>query len=409
MSSDYSKTKQNGFVLNTSDPDYKEILGEVNVSNDYFIEKNKTVVNADDATYAKFKNIQSVQDSSKDHFIKGTGTKILTWNYLIDIPVKNINDLLSKLGIMHGTHLKLNLQIHSATTTFKLTDTAISDIVIDAPYGTCPYLVNRELIEAGAILSAATIDTITIRSGIVKAYGSAAAVPNPLANICSYRACMITPRPEYDADLVSRPVMKLNYNNFITKIDRNIQPNKQFKTQITNSLSRGKFLLVHFRHAENMNGSKLSTDVVFNATDSNPTSFSTQASPFNSSPCTSKAHCSVGDIQLEIGSTRLYDRDLLSDIKVIYDETFMAKSALDGGMDVSQSSGLVNQALYEKQYAGIMVFDLEKYTTLLEWVNTKDLQFSFKNTGLNPIDVMFQLHSSEDLSINTNTGYVVKE
>jgi hypothetical protein len=93
----------------------------------------------------------------------------------------------------------------------------------------------------------------------------------------------------------------------------------------------------------------------------------------------------------------------------MYNETFMAPNALDGGMDKSQSSGLVSQSLYEKQYGGIMMFNLEKYTTINEWVNSKDLQFSFKNTGLNSLDVMFQLFSSEDLTLDTNTGYIVKE
>jgi hypothetical protein len=440
MSSDYEEVGalDHDFVLHRGTPGYTDGFGET-LDDPNFFEKKAELITSE-LDMAGFKSLAQIEAGKQSYFIPNTGDKaaassrLLTWNYIIDIPLKNVHELFEKMGMVHGTHIKLNLQINNANFDFKvktasadpvtfigatavvgsITGTTendvISDMNVQTPYGTNPWILNHDLITkdrtspgfAGLFLEKNVEATIQVRSNIGKTSDSVS--KNPLLHSCQLRFKMYTPRPEYDKKLLLRQKLKIDFNTFTTKQIQNVTPGGQLDVVVTSSASRAKYLLIHTRHSDAVNGSPTPSET---NPSNNANRINSMESPFSACPVTSKPHFSWENFQVQLGTLQLFTPTVLSDTKVFYEDNFRGMNSLLGGQNMQMSSGLVSRPLYEKLYGGLIVIDLERFTNTNEFLSIKDLRVTGKSSSLSSVDVILQLFTQNDLELDVDTGNIV--
>jgi len=404
MCENYKNTSasQHGFVLQKGDPDYTASYGETVYDANVFQKKSDLMCDVSDAKFAKFQSQNNVENREKDHYIKNS-TVLMTWNYLIDIPLNSINDVLRKMpDMMHGAHLKLNLLVHTGEVNITQTGNNISNLSVSTPHGTLPYMINPALL--GANITASNDATvIRFQSSIKKTKDAVSA--NPLnSSAVSMRCAMHKPRPEFNTQLQKRGIVKMDYTTFTSKFRNSINPNEFIRENITSSTSKARYLLLFFKHSASVNFSTNSTDITIAGGN---TPIDPMESPFSSCPITSKPYCSITDFNVDVGSQRLWERESAHTTQLMFKDTFQTFNSLDGAENLQLSNGIIAKELYEKLYAGYIVVDLNKYTTVNEWVGIKSLDVSFKNNTLNKMDCIMQLFEEESVAINVNTGELV--
>ena len=112
------------------------------------------------------------------------------------------------------------------------------------------------------------------------------------------------------------------------------------------------------------------------------------------------------DFQITLGSDDLFQPSVLSDTKIFYENMFRG-DALFGGLEKTQCSGLVSKALYDKFYSGFMVVDLQRYTSVNEFMSIKNLRVRARNASLGPVSVDLYLYQENGVTIDVNTGKIV--
>jgi hypothetical protein len=438
MSSDYESTgaKDHDFVLHRGTPSYKDGFGETLDDPEFFEKKAELITSVLDMS--GFKSLDQIVAGKKSYFIPSDGdltkdtSRLLTWNYIIDIPLRNIHELFEKMGMVHGTHIKLNLQINNANFDFKVKTSvvpkkfvptngtvlavsatvendSISQMKVQTPYGTNPWMLNTGLLTrdktdpgfAGLFITDDLECTIQVRSNIGKTLDG---TKNPLLHSCQLRFKMYTPRPEFDKKLLNRQRLKIDFNTFTSKQQLNITPGGNLDVVVTSSASRAKYLLIHTRHSDSINGSPTAIET---SSDKNLNRINSMESPFCACPVTSKPYFSWSNFQVQLGTLQLYTPTVLSDTKKNYEDNFKSMNALLGGQNLQMSSGLVSRPLYEKLYSGMIVIDLERFTNVNEFLSIKDLRVTGKSSSLSSVDVILQLFTQNDLELDVDTGNIV--
>ena len=405
MSEDYKPVAESivNQNLDTGVGTYTAAMGEHLVDNTAFAQKGARI--SDSADASGFQDLVNMTNKSKSHYVRSTARK-LTWNYLLEIPLKHLDELFeNKIPPSRGLYLKINLQIHAGTCTFVSTAKDITAASSVTTYGTLPFMVNPDAINAAThgVLAAAGAGTVKVEGGILR--NSAAAANNPLLGTCQMHLAIYKPRLAEEQRLLQRKPVDINYNQVMYQTHRNVKPNTSFSFQISSSSSRPSHLLIHTRLSDVINMSESVRDADFdNTTNAVPTG--TMASAFSSSPCTTKPYSSLTQFQITVGGMPLFVRGALNVDYDFYADNFRSFNSLNGGKDVQDCSGLISKEMWEKNY-GYIVIDLKKYEQFANWVAPKDISITATNNSPNQCDYMFFLAEQRDIKLDTATGKIL--
>ena len=375
-------------------------MGERQVGNTAVADKCARLSHADDSVYLED---SSITNRKKSHYVK-TSSKIVTYNYLIEIPLKDLDPIFESIPLSRGLYLKLNMQMHAGSCVFKSTAKVISEFTSNTAYGVLPFYINDAILDStNGILASAGAGTVTIQAGISK--NALAAASNPILNTCQLHACFYKPRASEEQSLRRRGVVEINYLQQMLQYHQNVLPRKAFQFQISSSSSRTAFLLIHTRLSDKINMGNDATATSYTAGNTLVAS-STMASPFTSSPFTTKYYSSLTQFQINIGGVPLFTRGALNFDYDMWNENFRAFNSLNGGQDKYDCSGLISREMWEKGY-GYTVIDLRKYESYANWTLPKDISISAVNNSPNMCDYQFFLFEEKDFKLNTSTGEVL--
>ena len=210
---------------------------------------------------------------------------------------------------------------------------------------------------------------------------------------------------EEEQKLMQRKPVDINYNQLMYQTHRNVPANTQFNFQISSSSSRPSHLLIHTRLSDVINMSESVRDAGFDNT-TNAIPVGTMASPFSTSPMTTKPYSSLTQFQITVGGMPLFVRGPLNVDYDFYVDNFRSFNSLNAGKDMQDCSGLISREMWEKNY-GFIVIDFKKYELFANWVAPKDISISATNNSPNQCDYMFFLAEQRDIKLDTATGKIL--
>ena len=405
MTKDYEQTVAKGDLNHSLDDgvmSYDDKIGEKMTSNNAIQKKADSLVLLTDTAFQKSKNIIN---KFKSH-CKVESTKMYTYNYLVEIPLKFMDELFEKIPLAKGLYLKMHLQLHTGSCSFTSTGKVITAVSSNTTYGVLPHYINPSALgETNGVLAGADAGIVTIDTQVLR--NSLSGKDNPLLGTCQLHAAVYKFTNDKAQVLSNRPRVKIDYNQQMYQTYKNAEPGQQFNFQISSSTSRSSFLLIHTRLSDKINMSDAASDATFK--DGNTAgAISTMNSPFTPSPFTTKAYSSLTNFQINLSGTPMFTRGALSFDYDIYNDNFKSFNSANGQLDVSDSSGVISREQWEKNY-GFIVVDLRKYELYANWLQPKNISVSGYNNSPNFVDYMFFLMEEKDITLDVETGKIVVE
>ena len=368
---------------------------ETNAHNEGLVKRlRRTSFNPANAQTAKFTNVDRTIARRKDHIVN-TDAKTITYHMIVTMPLTFLTyDLFDKFGLTKGLFMKLNVNIHSGSTSFNVAHAAGKAITNQAPvtrFGTCPF----QLTNCSQSWDTTADTVITISSGIVKAGGFS----NDFGmNASSFNAVFYGMRPEAEAEYLSIvPKQHIRYTQLYVASLNAVSANASFTAKVSNSTSKMRWLLIHTSLSSAVNGGA-------NATDVGGGVCSTMNSPFSSSPTTCMKHASLTNLQILVGGKPLYETPKSYTYQMFLEEIRGANS-INGGLQLGLSSGLLDQRMWEEGY-GYIFIDLSRYETDNEDLVSKPLEVRATNNTLNVCDYQFYLGTEAEFTLNTASGKI---
>lgn len=331
---------------------------------------------------AKVQSLATTIARRKSHRVR-VSAKIIEYHLLVTIPFKFMTpDLVDKLPLCKGSFLKMNLNIHSGSTSFSVNHTtkAVTNLTSTTRFGVLPFMVSQP----GNSWNTTADCDITIVSGIASAGGTA----NDMIGSCTCNIVTYTARPEAELEyLQSVPSKTIDYQAIHTNKLSNIAANARFQFMVTSSHSRMRGLLIAPSLASVVNGAALP------ATSGGLVSCA--ESPFSSSPATCMKMASLINLQIKVGHKSLWETPRSYD----YD---MAMSEMRLG-----ASGILGLKEWSSAYGYIYV-DLSRYANDGDDMQSKGLEVIGTNNSLLSCDYNFFLFYENSFTLNVSTGKVSK-
>jgi len=302
-------------------------------------------------------------------------------------------DLFDKFGLSKGLFMKLNVNIHSGSTSFAIAH-ANKAITVQAPvtrFGVCPF----QLTNCAQSWQTTADTVITLSGGIVSAGG----VSNDFGmTSATFNAVFYSMRAEAEAEYLSLvPKQHIRYTQIYNHEQNAVGANSAFSAKVSNASSKMRWLLIHTSLSSVANGAA-------NANAVGGGVCAPMNSPFSSSPTTCMKHASLTNLQILVGGKPLYETPKSYTYQMFLEEIRGANS-INGGLQLGLSSGLLDQRMWEEGY-GYIFIDLSRYETDNEDLVSKPLEVRATNNTLNVCDYNFILGHEEEFTLNTASGKI---
>ena len=393
------------FALDDTGADYIAHVGEHTPANGGLTLKNGKVVNAADATFAKFSNAARVQAAHRSNVT--VAAQLVTYDYLVNIPLRYLNPVFEKLQLCKGLFIELYVNVHSSTSTYLVTKaasagggssaTALAEIsaVSNQPrFEVTPFVVDPTLISTPFAANGVTATTITITSGI--------STETTLGlRSCMFHAKLYQMRPQVEAEYASAlSSKKIDYPSYHLNVNKNILPNSQSRLQIINSTQKMRYLILHTCIAEAVNGSTAHATPGANA--AAVAAYSPLASAFSNSPVTCAPHFSLSSFQVYISGSPMFEQPQ-SYSHLLFKEHYQASTMMLDG----DRSGLIDERKWNDTY-GYFIVDLQRMNSIADDLSNRSLEVQFVNNAAYPVDLRAFLALEQSVQVATQTGKVVR-
>jgi hypothetical protein len=192
--------------------------------------------------------------------------------------------------------------------------------------------------------------------------------------------------------LSKQPTQIIKYEDFLSSQTLNIAPNSNFNQILTNSIARGRRLIgvPQIAAAYNSGGT---SGVIAPAN-----------SPFSTSPNTT-ANGAITNFNVLVSGTNLWQQNLNYTSENFIHELRKTK-AINGGLSLGMSSGLINQLEYEAGYRFI-VADLSRTVSEASDNIAKSIQVIGSNNSGVPLDIFWLLIFEREIEIDLQTGSLI--
>jgi hypothetical protein len=221
-------------------------------------------------------------------------------------------------------------------------------------------------------------------------------------------ACLYEMSPIYEEKYFQMvPTKKILYTDILQFISQGIAPNGSVNQILTNSISRARALLVVPILSAQTNGSAdIRTNTFTAGTNITGTqTFSPMASAFTSCPATCCPLHSVSNFNVLVSGVALYQSNYQYKFEHWLQEV-RGSNALNGGISLAMSSGLLSQTDYENGY-GYMYVDLSRRTGQASDDIGRSIQLQLTNTSNCYVDYVSFIIYEREITISTSTGALV--
>jgi hypothetical protein len=192
--------------------------------------------------------------------------------------------------------------------------------------------------------------------------------------------------------LSKQPTKIVKYEDFLSFQTLNIGAGANFNQILTNSIARGRRLIGVPQIAANFNFAGSSGTI-------DPAN-----SPFSTSPNTT-ANGAITNFNVLVSGTNLWQQNLNYSSEHFIHELRKTK-AINGGLSLGMSSGLINQLEYEAGYRFI-VADLSRTHSEASDNISKSIQVIGTNTSSVPISILWFLIFEREIEIDLQTGSLI--
>lgn len=380
--------ESNGKLLGNT-PAMADTLEDKEINTGFATRCKKTSFDPTSTNNNELTDAERTKTRRKSYVVDG-GTQLITYQILATLPLRFLSiDLFEKMQLVKGMYLQLSLNIHSGTSKFTMAyaDGAISAYSTSSRFGHFPVMIAEK---AQSWNTTANCD-ITITSGL-----PTSADPSTLQTSALFHAVFYRMRPEAELSyLQAVPSKKIQYTTTVTNVHRGVTAGSSFNFQISASLSKMRWLLIHTSLNQAVNGSEGNVHP-FN-------------SPFTSCPMTTCKHASISDFQVKIAGSPLYENPKTYTYDMFMNEIRGANS-LYGGLQLGLSSGLLNERMWSEGYGYIFVNlnDWCKETEVQDATN-RAIEVLGRNNTKKTVDYHFWVGIEQEFTLNSSTGKVSRD
>jgi hypothetical protein len=364
-----------------------------------------------------FDPVNSMYGSANTKLVNENATKAVGKNYytnassntdnvhyiLATIPLKIIHDLFRKMPLVKGAYMRLILNLNTQCQSAITMNAGIySGYTTTSLNQTFPVMVSPIGGGEGFVISGTT--AVTVGVGIAKSYNTATTYSHPVSTCRFYaRMCEMTPTAE-EAYLSAIPTKTILYNDILSYQSLSNASGSNVSQILTNGVSRPRYLLIIPQLAGSINGS-----TVANLTTSYNAGVgqlgTPMNSPFSSSPGTTAPHASITNLNVLVSGQNVYQSNYTYGFEEWLQEV-RGSNALNGGISLGLSSGLLSQNDWENGYRFIYV-DLSRRISQPNDDISRSIQVIFTNSANIAMDYFYIIGFEKQLVISTSTGSLI--
>jgi len=319
------------------------------------------------------------------------------------IPLKIIHDFFRKMPLTKGAYMRLILNLNTqCQSVLSITGGNYSGYTTTSLNNVFPLMVSP--IGGGLVLNSGT--SVTVGLGIAKSYNTTTSYSHNLSSCRFYaRLCEMTPTAE-EMYLSAVPTKMILYNDILSFTTYNQAPNSQISQILTNGVSRPRYLLIIPQLAGAINGSAVGTIGSSWSAGVGSASLGTPMnSPFSSSPGTTAPQGSISNINVLVSGQVIYQSNYLFGFEE-YLQEIRGSNALNGGIPLGLSSGLLSQNDWENGYRFTYV-DLSRRISQPNDDISRSIQVIFTNASPYVMDFFYIIGFEKSITVSTSTGSLI--
>jgi hypothetical protein len=333
-------------------------------------------------------------------FVNASGT--LNWYDVAIIPLKYINDYINKAGIVRRADLKLVIWINTGTCNVTVDTPTTADVNYGAFSSTfsntLPYTVNHcPVATASGGLPATTANIVTslsIAKQIVTSIGGVNLLtntdPHPMAS------CRI-----YYSKIKLDPVKALTFVQENTA--KEVVFENYFFNQFANIPSGGTFSSLVQSGVKNPIGLLVIPFLANNIAYGAGNTFNQYASPYDTSPAT-YAPLSLINLNVNLGNSNVLSSSYNYTYENFLQQIVSAESLTSS--DIGVNVGLISQQWWEMNR--VYYIDLARSRSA-DKESLRSISLSFTNNSLKAIDLMVFTIFLDKVTMNIETGIVIRD
>ena len=351
-----------------------------------------------------------VTDTGKNHLV-ANGTKDVTYHILATIPLKIIHDLFKKLHLTKGMYMRMVLNLNTqCSTTCVLAPNAGPPATVEytsftttSLNGVLPFMLSPTGTGNGFLATGVTGVKATL--GIGKSFDTTTSYPHNIMTSCRFyaRVAEMTPTAE-EQYLSAVPSKRILYNDILSFNTLSVPSGQSVSQILTNGISRPRYLLIVPNMAGAINGSGrgslLSTVAGGLGSVGSPMN-----SPFSSSPGTTGFQAAISNLNILVSGQTIYQSNLVYGFEQFLEEV-RGSNALNGGLPLGLSSGLLSQNDWENGFRFVYV-DLSRRISQANDDTSRSIQVSFKNSAAYMADFNYIISYEKECTISTSTGALI--
>lgn len=353
-----------------------------------------------DPSVSVFSNVNSCGVAGKNYAVQSATN--ITYYIIATLPLRFLHSIFDKLPLAKGIYCRLIINTNcqsSSTLTLGTNGTLYTGISTTSQSNTLPFMVSQQGAGFG-LVAGGTATSLVASIGIGKSVSGS--LSHPTLQSCRVYACMYEMSPAFEEQYFSIvPTKKILYNDILSFQVLNVQAGQSFSQILTNGVSRARYLLIVPQLSSVINGSAAVTDT----TNSGVVVGTPMNSPFSSSPGTCCPHAFITNFNVLLSGTNLYQ----SNINYRFENWLMENrqsNALNGGLSLGMSSGLLNQSDFENGYGYIYV-DLSRKISQASDDISRSVQIVGSNSSAVSVDYYCIIGYERELTLSTSTGSLV--
>jgi hypothetical protein len=215
--------------------------------------------------------------------------------------------------------------------------------------------------------------------------------------------CEMTPTAE-EAYLSAVPTKTILYNDILSYQSLSNASGSNVSQILTNGVSRPRYLLIIPQLAGSVNGSlkdNLTTSYVAGVGQLG----TPMNSPFSSSPGTTAPQASITNLNVLVSGQNIYQSNYTYGFEEWLQEV-RGSNALNGGISLGLSSGLLSQNDWENGYRFIYV-DLSRRISQPNDDISRSIQVIFTNSANIAMDYFYIIGFEKSITLSTSTGSLI--
>ena len=337
------------------------------------------------------------------------GTNI-TYYILATIPLKCLHDIFTQLPLSKGIYCRLVINTHAQSScVVTVNANKYTSFTSSSPNNIIPFMLSPLSAAGytgnGLALNAATTG-FTVSLGIGKS--TSGTITHPTMSQCRVYSCCYEFSPIFEEMYFTKvPVKKILYDDILVFPILNVPSLGNFSQILSNGVSRARYLLIVPQLSSTINGGSSVTNTTFaaGAGTTQAGAYSPMNSPFSSSPCTCAPYAFVNNFNVLVSGTTIYQENYNYRFQNFLQE-FRSSRAINGGVPINISSGLLNQNEYDAGYNYIYV-NLSRRASESSADISRSIQVQGTNNSNVSIDYYCIIGYQREINLSTATGSLV--